>query len=522
MKKAVTLFKKRPIIYSIVILIVLVGVVYFINSRSANSTYQFITVNKGSITQEVTVTGNTTPIKSVDMAFQNGGTINAVNYPQGANVNAGAVVVTLNTSGLQAQLAQAQANVDTQKANLASLQAGATEQDVQVSQAAVTTAQQNLTNDYASVLNIITQAYSEANDAVHNQLAPLFSSTNLNQGSNPTLTFQVSDQNISNTVDSGLIQSNVELNKWQTELQSMSGNSSTSTLEAALSDTSSHLSVIQSFLIEVMTAANDSRGLSSNTAAYQADAAAATTEVNTAITSVNALTQEIASNKTVLQQQVASLNLKLAGSTQQAIQAQEAQVEQAEASVQNIQVSISEASLVAPISGVITVQNAKVGEIASPGSVLFSIISDNNLEVDSDVPEVDIGKVNVGDSVDMTLDAFSGEQFTGKVFYIDPAQTIVGGVVNYLVKVSFDKSDPRIKSGLTVNLNIITQTDNNVLILPQYAVIQNSTGSFVEVLKNNSVAQVPVTLGIQDQNGNIEITSGVTEGEQVLNIGLKQ
>ena len=92
---------------------------------------------------------------------------------------------------------------------------------------------------------------------------------------------------------------------------------------------------------------------------------------------------------------------------------------------------------------------------------MVSLIADNSLEVDADVPEIDIGKISTGDTVSMTLDAFPGETFTGKVFYIDPAETILSGVVDYLVKVSFDKNDPRVKSGLTANLDITTETENN-------------------------------------------------------------
>src|SRR5581483_1987631 len=185
------------------------------------------------------------------------------------------------------------------------------------------------------------------------------------------------------------------------------------------------------------------------------------------------------------------------------------------------QVKIAKASLVAPISGVVTVQNAKVGQIATPGNVLVSLISNGGLEIDAQVPETDIGKVAVNNPVKITLDAFPGETFTGKVFYIDPAQTIVSGVVDYKIKISFDKSDSRIKSGLTANLTVQTQTDQNALILPQYAIIQNTTGTFVEVLQNGSPKQIPVTLGIRDQEGNVEVASGVTEGQQVINVGLK-
>ncbi len=121
----------------------------------------------------------------------------------------------------------------------------------------------------------------------------------------------------------------------------------------------------------------------------------------------------------------------------------------------------------------------------------------------------------------MTLDAFPGETFTGSVSYIDPAQTNNEGVVGYKVKITFDTVDKRLKSGLTVNINIETRNKDNVLVLPQYAILQNDDGTFVQVLEDKAVKNIPVTLGIQDQSGNVEIVSGVTEGEQVLNIGLK-
>lgn len=519
MKKLKALFKARPIISSIIAVIVVGGGIYIVASRNGGSGYQFVTVTKGSITEEVTVTGNTTPVSSVDMAFQNTGTINAVNYPQGSPVSSGDMVVTLDTTALQAQLAQAQADVDTEKADLASLEAGSTAQEIQVAQTAVNTAEQSLNNYYMSVPSVVAEAYSEANDAVRNQIGDLFTGDELD---NPQLAFAVSDSQIENTVNLEREQAAIDLNSWETELQQVNATSSTSTLSDALAYAANDLSFLQTFFINMMTAANDSSAVPADTVTYQDDVSAGSKEVDTAVSSVNSSIQDIASEADTVQQEIAALNVQLAGPTTQAVQAQEAEVEQAMASVQNIQAEISQASLTAPISGVISVQNGVVGQVVTPGQTIFSIISSNNLEVDADVPEVDIGKVAVGNVVDMNFDAFPNENFTGKVFYIDPAQTIVGGVVNYLVKVSIDQNDPAIKSGLTVNLNILTQTDTNALILPQFAVLQNSSGSFVEVIQNGKVVQVPVTTGLQDENGNIEITSGVTNGEQVLNIGLKQ
>ena len=203
------------------------------------------------------------------------------------------------------------------------------------------------------------------------------------------------------------------------------------------------------------------------------------------------------------------------------IQGQEAAVEAAQATVDQIDAEINQSILRSPIDGTVSVQNAKVGELATPGTTLVTVISKDNLEVDADLPETDIGKVNVNDPVSITFDAFPGETFAGTVFYIDPAETIIQGVVNYKIKIAFTKPDSRIKSGLTANLSITTNTENNVLILPQFAVLQNDSGSFVEVQDGKTTKEIPVTTGIQDSSGNIEITSGVTEGEQVLNLGLK-
>ena len=199
----------------------------------------------------------------------------------------------------------------------------------------------------------------------------------------------------------------------------------------------------------------------------------------------------------------------------------DAKIAQAQASVDSVTAKIKDAQIIAPISGTVTQFDAKVGQLASPNMSLVSIMSKDGYEVDAGVAETDIGKIVLGDTATMTLDAFPNETFAGVVFYVAPAETNREGVITYLVKISFDKIDARLKSGLTANVAIETKHKDGVLILPQYAILQNDQGTFVETLENNKVKQNSVTLGITDQKGNVEVVSGVTEGEQVLNIGLK-
>ena len=506
------------IIYGVIALIVIWGVYHFIFAGNKN-TYQFVTVTQGTIAEAVNVTGNTTPVQNLNLAFENGGTIAAVNYPVGSNVSTGNVIARLDTQALQAQLAQSAANVDAAQATLENLQAGATPQSIAVSQAAVASAEQTLANTYSGISNTLATGYSNANDAVRNQLNAMFVNPESN---NPQLNFNVNDSQTVNNIELERIQANTALDGWQNDLMAITAVSPSSTLDTALTHAAGYLATTKDLLNNMSNAVTEATTLPPATATtYKNSVTTGINEVNTALTNVNTSLQSIASEKIAVTQAEAQLAVTLAGSTPQAIAAQTAQVEQAKASLQGVQVQINEASLVSPINGVITVQNAKVGEIASPGQTLVSVISNNDLEVDADVAEVDIGKVAVGNVVSMTFDAFPGETFSGKVFYIDPAQTVISGVVDYLVKVSFDKVDPRMKSGLTANLNIMTETDQNALILPQYAVIQNASGTFVETLTGKTVNQIPVTLGIQDQNGNVEITNGVTKGEQVINVGLK-
>src|SRR5581483_9500103 len=123
--------KKRTLIILIVAAAVVILIIYAA-TRGGGGGYQFVPVTRGAITEEVTVTGNTTPIESLDLSFESAGTIAAVNYQAGDAVNAGAILVQLDTRDLQAQLAQTQASVDAAQATLDKLKAGPTSQNVQV------------------------------------------------------------------------------------------------------------------------------------------------------------------------------------------------------------------------------------------------------------------------------------------------------------------------------------------------------------------------------------------------------
>ena len=507
-------FKSKIVIGIIVILVLVIGGFSLFHHSTK---YQFVSVTSGSITEVVSLTGNTTPSESVALSFGSGGNISDIYSALGKDVVAGQVLAELDTSDLVAQLHQAQADLDTEQAKLAGLQAGPTPQNIAVSEAALDKANQDLTNMYGSIIDTSTDAYAKANDAVNTQLSQLFVNTN---ATNPTLSYTTSNSQAQNNAQLGMSISEASLTKWSTELSNV--DSSNSGLESLLADGISYLATVRGLLDSVSTTLQNSPNVSVATlATYKMNVSTALSEVNLATSNLTTLSQNISSQKLTVTQAQASLALTQAGSTANDIAAEQAQVEEAQAGVQSAQAKLQNAEIVAPISGTVTQFDAKIGQFATSNVPLVSIMSDAGYEVDGGVSEIDIGKVALGDTVSMTLDAFPGETFTGSVFYIAPAETNTAGVISYLIKISFDKPDARLKSGLTANIDIQTKKDDNALILPQYAILQNDQGTFVETLVNNKVVQNPVTLGIQDENGNVEVLSGVTEGEQVLNIGLK-
>ncbi len=170
--------------------------------------------------------------------------------------------------------------------------------------------------------------------------------------------------------------------------------------------------------------------------------------------------------------------------------------------------------LVSPIDGVVSVQLAKIGQQISAGLVVVSIISVNDMEIKANVPEVLVGQVKVGDTAVLEFDAFPGEVFPGEVVRMDPAQTLIDGVVNYKVTVALTQVDQKLRSGMTANVNIKTISQVDALLIPQDAV---SAAGSVEVISSTGKIEIrPVKLGVRNNNGLVAVESGLTEGEMVL------
>ena len=316
---------------------------------------------------------------------------------------------------------------------------------------------------------------------------------------NPQLAFTSSDGQAATDARNGRLVSRAELISWRKEIDNLD-TTSQDALYQELGKSQNHLSIIRTFLIRLMDALNQAYGLSSSTInTYKTEIITARDEVNTVATNITSQIQTINSQKAT-------------------IASDEASIKSYEASIQNIEAQLTKTVLRSPITGVVTRQDAKVGEIAAASAVLVSVLS-SAYEIEANIPEVDIAKIKVGDSSRVTLDAYGKDVvFEARVTAIDPAETMVEGVATYKTTLQFVSNDKPVKSGMTANIDILAAKKDNALIIPQRAVFSKNSDKFVNLYnsKDGSITEIKVVTGLRGSDGNIEITEGLKEGDRVI------
>jgi len=190
------------------------------------------------------------------------------------------------------------------------------------------------------------------------------------------------------------------------------------------------------------------------------------------------------------------------------------------ANVDAIRANLAKVTLRAPIAGVVTQQDARVGEIVGANTVLVSLIAPEAFQIKTQVAEADIAKVLVGNVATFTLDAYEDDViFDAGVFSIDPAETVIEGVATYKTMLNIKNPDERIRAGMTANVEILTAEKSDVISIPARAVTLDNGNDrkYVKILnEDGTVSERDVETGLRGSEGFVEIVSGVDEGDQII------
>jgi RND family efflux transporter MFP subunit len=142
----------------------------------------------------------------------------------------------------------------------------------------------------------------------------------------------------------------------------------------------------------------------------------------------------------------------------------------------------------APFDGVVSKKYTEVGELLIPGKQIVTIVNPNLIYVLSTIDEVDVGRLRLGQAVGITVDAFPGEKFQGTIKRISPI--VSGGKLETRtadVWIYFNEQQPRIKPGMSADVEILVATLQNVLSVPSQAVIERGGKKQVFVANGGSL-----------------------------------
>lgn len=476
------------------------GGYWFYAARAEQPAADFAVVARGTVAQVISVTGKVKPASEVDLSFEKGGRIAAVYAAVGERVYAGSALVSLENADLSAKIEQAKAAARVQEARLAELQKGTRPEDVLVSEVDV----KNAGND---VLNDIKSAYVNSDDAIRNKVDQLFSNP---RSATPQLNLAVSNAQLKTDIESGKIAIEFALAEW---FSSMPGATAAGELYPHIASGKNNLRMVQNYLDKIALAVN---ALTPNSSISQTTIDAYKAAVLAGRANVVAALDGLTASEEKLRAAESKLALKKAGTVQEQIDGQAAEVDAARANVLQLEAELGKTVIRSPIAGIVTVQNAKRGEIAGAGSSLVSVISDSEYEIEANVPEADIAKIKIGDSAEVTLDAYGSDVFfNAKIAKIDPAETVIDGVATYKTTLQFDQNDARIKSGMTANTDISGEKRENVLHISGRAITGKGAGKTVKLMEGDSTREAAVETGLRGSDGDVEVLSGLKEGDKV-------
>jgi multidrug resistance efflux pump len=166
---------------------------------------------------------------------------------------------------------------------------------------------------------------------------------------------------------------------------------------------------------------------------------------------------ELAVERAKEQQDAAEAQLAQAkaGGSPEEIAAAEAAIRQAEAALKKAEVALERTAVRAPLGGTVGMVQLRENELVAPGQPLVTVGDLDTLWVETtDLDEIDVARVDVGQAVDVTFDALPDRVFTGLVKRISPMAESDGGGVNYTAIVELEELDPVIRWGMTAFVDI--------------------------------------------------------------------
>ena len=191
-----------------------------------------------------------------------------------------------------------------------------------------------------------------------------------------------------------------------------------------------------------------------------------------------------------------------------------AQMQINEAQLEQAQVSLNKMTLRAPFTGIVGLRQFSPGDYITAGADMLEIVDIDSMKLDFRIPEVYLPQVAKGQSLIISLTAFPGEKFEGKVTAISPQISEQGR--NILIRALLKNTDKKLRPGLFAKVQLLVN-EQSLIVIPEEALIPQGQGFLVYTYKDDKVTPVPVQLG-QRLKDSIAVT-GLNHGDVIITAG---
>jgi RND family efflux transporter MFP subunit len=193
-----------------------------------------------------------------------------------------------------------------------------------------------------------------------------------------------------------------------------------------------------------------------------------------------------------------------------------AQHSQAQARLDELRINLADTVTVSPVDGFVGKRFLDPGAFVNSNTPVVSVVDISNVRLVANLVERDLRRVNVGDRANAEVDAFPGEQFSGRVARVAPV--LDPATRTSEMEIELPNDGFRLKPGMYARVNLTVEQRKDALVVPRNAVVdlEGKRGVFVP---DGEVARfLPVETGLQDSN-RVEITQGIPAGTQVVTTG---
>lgn len=511
-------FAKAHKVGTAILVAVFLGVAWWgyssLSASDGQTRYVVAAAELGTIVVSVSASGQVSASNQVEVSSEVSGKVTSVPVKAGQKVGAGTLIAQLDPGDARFDLETAQLEYD-ELINVDS-------SDLRDAENAVTNATDDLEDAYTSARASLTSASTDMSDVLAGLDDLLSGSGYLNpnqQGRSNT------EKDYVERAEESYYDADTLLKALIKKYRTVSSQTPRDEIEAMVTESYDVAIAVAQAAKYGQDAVVYARDRENNESAAADDAYTSVTELvstaNSVVSSLSSAKNSITTSKRDLEN--AKNDLSDLKDGPDALDLRSAQL-----NVRQKQEALADYSIRAPFAGTIASLDVKVGNTVSNNTAIATLITDQKL-AEVSLNEVDAAKVQVGNKVTLTFDAIEDLTLTGQVAEVATLGEVEQGVVSYTVKIGFDSQDERIKSGMTVNATIQTDTKTDVLVVPASAIKTQNGTTYVQMfdppledtvgnqgaVSDMSPQSIPVEIGLSDDT-NTEIISGLEEGQQVV------